>query len=129
MTFVVRLVAGRPRTILSVTAALVLLAGWRIARLRLDTDFAQLLPRSAPSVIALEELDRRMAALSSLDVVLEGPDAAANRRYVDALVPRLRSLGDPLIDEVTSGVHEEKKFFEHNQLLFAGQAQLERARD
>src|SRR5581483_11073421 len=35
----------------------------------------------------------------------------------------------PLIDEVTSGVHEEKKFFEHNQLLFAGQAQLERARD
>ena len=129
MEALVRLVAGRPRTILLVTAALLLLSAWRIAKLRLDTDFAQLLPRSAPAVLALDELDRRMPALSSLDVVVEGPDAAANRRYVDALVPRLRALGDPLIDEVRAGVHEEQAFFEHNKLLYAGQAQLERARD
>ncbi|MCU1283535.1 MAG: putative rane protein [bacterium] len=129
MEALVRLVAGRPRTILLVTAALLLLSAWRIAKLRLDTDFAQLLPRSAPAVVALAELDRRMSALSSLDVVVEGPDAAANRRYVDALVPRLRALGDPLVDEVRAGVHEEQAFFEHNKLLYAGRAQLERARD
>jgi predicted RND superfamily exporter protein len=129
MDALVRLVTGRPRTILLATVALLLLAGWRIARLRLDTDFAQLLPRSAPSVVALEELSRRMEALSSLDVVVEGPDPAANRRYVDALVPRLRALGDPLIDEVSSGVHDEQAFFERNKLLFAGEAELERARD
>ena len=129
MEALVRLVAGRPRTILLVAASLLLLSSWRIARLRLDTDFAQLLPRRAPAVVALDELDRRMPALSSLDVVVEGPDAAANRRYVDALVPRLRSLGDPLIDEVSAGVHAEQAFFEHNKLLFAGKRQLEQIRD
>jgi uncharacterized protein len=125
----VRLVVGRPRTILLVTTATLLLSGWRIAKLRLDTDFAQLLPRSAPAVAALEELNRRMTALSSLDVVVEGPDAGANQRYVDALVPRLLALGDPLIDEVRAGVQEEQAFFEHNKFLFAERAELERARD
>jgi predicted RND superfamily exporter protein len=105
-----------------------LLSGWRIAKLRLDTDFAQLLPRRAPAVLALAELDRRIAALSALDVVVEGPDAQANRRYVDALVPRLRALGDPLIDDVRAGVAEEQRFFTHNQLLFASTAELEKAR-
>jgi predicted RND superfamily exporter protein len=127
MEALVRLVGARPRTILLVTAALSLLSGWRIAKLRLDTDFAQLLPRRAPAVLALGELDRRIAALSALDVVVEGPDARANRRYVDALVPRLRALGDPLIDDVRAGVGEEQRFFTHNQLLYASEAELERA--
>jgi predicted RND superfamily exporter protein len=126
MPAVVRLVVGRPRTILCVTSALVLLSCWRVTRLRLDADFAQLLPRTAPAVLALEELDRRMAALSSLNVVVEGPNGAANRRFIDALVPRLRALGDPLIDEVSSGVQEEQSFFEHNRLLFAGEEKLQR---
>ena len=121
-------VAARPRTVIAVTTVLSLLAGWRIAQLRLDTDFAQLLPRSAPAVAALDELDRRLEALSSLAVVVEGPDATANRRYVEALVPRLRALGDPLIDDVRAGVDEEQAFFERNKLLYASAAELERAR-
>jgi predicted RND superfamily exporter protein len=121
-------VATRPRTVIAVTIVLLILAGWRIAQLRLDTDFAQLLPRSAPAVAALRELDRRLEALSSLDVVVEGPDAAANRRYVDALVPRLRALADPLIDDVSAGVADEQAFFERNKLLYASAPELERAR-
>jgi predicted RND superfamily exporter protein len=129
MEALVRLVAERPRTILLVTGVLLILSGWRIGKLRLDTDFAQLLPRSAPAVAALDELDRRIPALSSLSVVVEGPDAAANRRYVDALVPRLRALGDPLIDDVRAGVDEEQAFFEHNKLLYATPAELTRAQE
>jgi predicted exporter len=124
-----RLVARRPRTILAVTMVLVGLSLWRISRLRLSTDFAELLPRSAPAVAALRELDRRMPAMSSLYVVVEGPDSAANRGFASALVERLSALGDPLIDEVSAGVHDEKAFFEHNQLLYAGLADLEHARD
>ena len=122
------LAAARPRTVLSVTIVLSILSAWRIAKLKIDGDFAQLLPRSAPAVQALHELDRRIEALSSLDVVVEGPDAAANRRFVDALVPRLRALADPLIDDVRAGVGEEQAFFERNKLLYASAAELERAR-
>jgi predicted RND superfamily exporter protein len=129
MSALVRLVSKRPRAILLVTGALVVAAGTRVARLQLDTDFADLLPRTAPAVLALAELDRRMAALSSLHVVVEGPDAAANRRFVEALALRLRALGDPLIDEVSSGVHDEKAFFEHHKLLFASEPQLVRGRE
>jgi uncharacterized protein len=128
MEALVRLVLRHPRLIVLSTAIVTLVAAWRASKLRLETDFAQLLPRSAPAVLALEELDRRMAALSSLDVVVEGPDAAANAAYVDALVPRLRALGDPLIDDVRAGVDEEQAFFEHNKLLYASAGDLERAR-
>lgn len=128
MNAVIALVGARARTIVAVTIVLCVLSAWRIGKLRLDTDFAQLLPRSAPAVTALDELNRRVEALSSLDVVVEGADAAANRRYVDALVPRLRALDDPLIDDVRPGVHEEQAFFERNKLLYASAAELERAR-
>ncbi len=128
MEALARFVAEQARAILLVTGVLLVLSGWRIAKLGLDADFAQLLPRNAPAVTALAELDRRIPALSSLDVVVEGPDGAANRRYVDALVPRLRALGDPIIDDVRAGVSEEQAFFERNKLLFASSAELERAR-
>jgi predicted exporter len=80
-------------------------------------------------VTALDELRRRMPARSSLDVVVEGPDGAANRRYVDALVARLRALADPSVEEIRDGVREERAFFEHHRLLFASRADLEQARD
>src|SRR5262245_51332213 len=104
MEALVGLIAARPRTILAITAVALVLSAWRIAKLGIDTDFARLLPRRAPAVVALDELNRRLEALSSLDVVVEGPDGAANRRFVDALVPRLRALADPLIDDVRAGV-------------------------
>jgi predicted RND superfamily exporter protein len=125
----VRLVVGWPRSVLAATGALLAVSALFIARLRLDTDFAALLPRRAPAVVALEELKRRVSARSSLDVVVQGPDGAANRRFVDALVARLRALAEPAIEDVRPGVHEEQAFFEHNRFLFAGRADLEQARD
>ena len=124
-----RLALGHPRLVVAACALLVATAAWRVARLRLDTDFAALLPARDPAVLALKEMERRMASLSSLTVVVEGPDAAANRRYVDALAPRLRALGHPAIDEVTTGVQAERQFLERNKYLYAPLGDLEDARD
>ena len=121
---VATLATRRPRAVVAVTLALVVLSLWRVTLLRLDTDFSQLLPGSDPAVVALEELDRRIAALSSLQLVVEGPDREANRRFVDAVVDRVRALGDPLIDDVRGGVEEEKDFFTRNGYLYASRAAL-----
>ena len=80
MERMVGMVARHPRAVVAATLVVTLAGAWRATRLRLETDFAQLLPRTAPAVLALDELERRMPGLSSLDVVVEGPDGAANRR-------------------------------------------------
>ena len=123
-----RLVAAHAPLVLLVTAALLAVAGWRISKLTLNTDFAELLPASDSAVVVLKEMQKRMTSLSSLDVVVQGPDATANRRFVDELARRLRALHDPVIDEVTTGVHDEQAFFEHNKYLYAPLADLEDAR-
>ena len=100
-----------------------------MTKLRLNTDFSELLPASDPAVEVLKEMNRRMAGLSSLDVVVQGPDGEANRRFASALVPRLLALHDPVIDDVTDGVEVEDAFFSHNEYLYATSADLTSARD
>ena len=55
--------------------ALTVPAAWRTANLyrHLRSDIEELLPRNAPSVVAVEELRRRMSGLQYLGVLVEVP--------------------------------------------------------
>src|SRR6185369_9886212 len=71
-------------------------ASWRTANLyrHLRSELEELLPRSAPSVVAIDELRHRMAGLQYLGVLVEvgaGPGRlAAGERFLDDLTTRVR---------------------------------------
>lgn len=106
---------------------LVGLSVWRASRLQLRTDLVELLPQDSAAVSALQQLERRFPSLASVMVVVESPDAASNRRFVDELVPRLRTLPDPEIAEVEWGVREIHDFYRRNAFLYASVDELESA--
>ena len=79
-------------------AALVLAvpATWRTAELyaHLRSEIEQLLPRSAPSVLAIDELRARLPGLQHLGVVVDTGTAAnvpAAERFLDDLAERIRA--------------------------------------
>ena len=81
---------------LAVTIAGIALA----SQLGLETDLAELLPRRAPSVIALHELEKRVGGTGNVAIAIESIDGrpGALRRYVPALASALRSqLGPELL--------------------------------
>jgi len=109
-------------------AALVLsvVAGWRTAHLyaNLRSDVEELLPRDAPSVVAIEELRRRMPGLQFLGVMVDaGADAtpvrmAAARRLLDDLAARVRVYPARLVGGVRVDIAAERTFIEqHGALL------------
>jgi predicted RND superfamily exporter protein len=121
---VARFTARRPIATLCVAALVTAFAAWRISKLRLETSFTELLPARDPAVVVLRELDSRMAALSSLSVVVQGPNPDENRAFTRALAPRIQALHDPLIDAVVVGVEEERAFFAKHRWLYATSEQL-----
>ena len=70
-------------------------ATWRTTNLyrHLRSDIEELLPRSAPSVVAIDELRKRMAGLQYLGVLVDvgSPDRlAAGERFLDDLAVRVQ---------------------------------------
>ncbi len=97
-------------------------AAWRTAQLygNLRSEIEELLPRDAPSVIAIGELRRRMAGLQYLGVVIDtgGPGQAeklaAAERLVDDLAARIRLYPRDLVSGVRTGWQAERTFVENH---------------
>ncbi|MEQ9495332.1 MAG: MMPL family transporter [Deltaproteobacteria bacterium] len=86
-------------------------------------DLKELLPKSAPSVLTLRELERRFGGFSQLSIVVTSPDADANRRFSDDLVAKLEQA--PQIRSIRNKLGEEKKFFEPRRHLYVDLEDLE----
>jgi uncharacterized protein len=113
-------------------AALVLAvpATWRAASLyaHLRTELEELLPRSAPSVVAIGERKSRLPGLQHLGVVVDaGTDAniPAAERFLDDLAARIRHYPPGLAKVVRTGDAEERGFFEEHAPLYMDLADLE----
>jgi predicted RND superfamily exporter protein len=113
-------------------AALVLAipATWRTAILytHLRTELEELLPRSAPSVVAIDELKRRLPGLQHLGVVVDtGTDAnvPAAGRFLDDLAARIRHYPAGLVKVVRTGDATERAFIEDHAPLYMDLADLE----
>lgn len=111
-------------TLLAVLGA-VRMAGM-YARLRSELD--QLLPRSAPSVVALEELRARVSGLQYLGVVVDvgrKENLPAAERLLDDLAARVRAYPPELVRAVRVGDEEERAFLEKNAGLYLELGDLE----
>lgn len=96
--------------------------------LRIDTDLARLLPRSYPSVRALEQLRETVGGESAASVIIESPSFEANRAFAEALIPVAMRLRRPEAGDPYFVRHEYRKdvdFLERNALYFATDEELD----
>ena len=113
--------------------ALAVPATWRTAGLyaHLRSELEQLLPRSAPSVIAIDELRTRMAGLQHLGVVVDTGSAAnlhAGERLLDDLAARVRAYPPGMVRAARTGDATERRFLEDHAPLYMDLGDLETVR-
>ncbi|HEY5147086.1 MAG TPA: MMPL family transporter, partial [Polyangiaceae bacterium] len=108
-------------------------ATWRTAQLyaHLRSEIEQLLPRSAPSVLAIDELRARLPGLQHLGVVVDAntdADLPAAERLLDDLAARVRAYPPELAQAVRTGDAAERKFVEDHAPLYMDLPDLEDVR-
>ncbi len=113
-----------PRTVLLVFAIVAVLGAWRASKLKLVTDFADLLPQDQPSVVELRRILARTRGLSNVFIVLEDEDPARLRRIADALVPKLREVGSPWVEWARDGAEEARQFLTPRAGLYMSEKEL-----
>jgi hypothetical protein len=87
----------------------------------LRSELEQLLPRSAPSVLAIDELRQRVSGLQYLGVVVDvgqPENLAAGERLLDDLAAKVRAYPPELVRTVRLGDAEERAFLEKNAALY-----------
>jgi predicted RND superfamily exporter protein len=108
-------------------------ATWRTATLymRLKSDFEELLPRKAPSVLAVDELRKRMGGLQYLGVIVDtgSPEnLPAGETFLDDLAARVRTYPPELARSVRTGFVNERAFLEDHAPLYVDFADLSHIR-
>jgi uncharacterized protein len=116
------------------TLALAVPATWRTAHLyaHLRSELEQLLPRSAPSVIAINELRARIAGLQHLGVVVDTGDAEslpAGERLLDDLAAKVRAYPPGMVRAARTGDAVERRFLEDHAPLYMEVADLEAVKE
>ncbi len=109
----------RGKLLWAIALALAIPAAWRTANLyrNLRSDIEELLPRNAPSVVAIEELRHRMAGLQYLGVLVEvakPDDLPAAERFIDDLATRVRGYPRSEVSDVRTGIGPEHAFVERH---------------
>ncbi len=97
---------------------------WRTARLYigLRSELELLLPQSAPSVAALQELRARMPGIQFLGIVVDAGTAEnlpAAERFADDLADRIRAYPPDKVAAVRTGISQERAFLEDHAPLYA----------
>ncbi len=108
------------RLVLRVALAVGLLGAFFSARLYADlrSGFEELLPDSAPSVIAARTIAPRLHNVTHLSVVLEGSDGDALDRLADDLAARLRKLPGELVESVEYRTDAQEAFLRQFGALY-----------
>src|SRR5258708_4944880 len=89
--------------------------------LHLKSDLEALLPRRAPSVLALEEFRARMPVTRYLGIIVDvgSPESLpAGEAFLDALEERIRAYPPDLVARVRTGVSEEREFLQKHAALY-----------
>ncbi|RYZ04970.1 MAG: hypothetical protein EOO73_21490 [Myxococcales bacterium] len=122
------------RWVLTIAALLGVVCGYRtvLTYSSLKSELEELLPRSAPSVAAIQELRQRLPGLRFLGVVLETDDparAADADRFLDRLTERVRQYPPDLVRGVRLDTKAEREFAERYALQLMEPADVKKLRD
>ncbi len=111
-------------------------------RMPLKSDLTNLLPPTNPSVRDLTAIQKRARPFGTVQVVIEGPDAATRERASAALIPRLRTVGlgagtvsrplhsgRALVQQFAADDGALRRYVWQQRFLFADLADLVAARD
>jgi predicted RND superfamily exporter protein len=122
-----RWLLARRRSVLAVAAILTLVGTGFSVRLyaNLRSSLEELLPDTAPSVVAARTIGPKLHNVTHLSVILEGPDGDALARLADDLAPRLRALPPDVVESVEYRTDVEQAFVERNGGLYLSVAELE----
>ena len=116
---VLQLQLRRPFTLLAIALASLAFTGFFAAKLKLRTNFSEVLPRGKQSVRVSEQVNARLPTASTLTVVAQSNDTEALKRFVDALSPEIRALGTDLVGNVDDGTRASLAFFRKHKFLYA----------
>lgn len=130
----VHFLMAHARWVLVVSALLGLVCGYRtvLTYSSLKSELEELLPKSAPSVAALQELRQRLPGLRFLGVVLETDDparAADADQFLDRLAERVRSYPPDLVRGVRLDTKAEREFAERYALQLMEPADVKKLRE
>ncbi|MEO7091603.1 MAG: MMPL family transporter [Polyangiales bacterium] len=129
LAWIVNVQVNHPWLVLLV-ALIVTTPAFLLARkLELRTGFESLLPENKPSVQELERVGKRTAGVATLSLVIDGSDKKKLQEFGDALLPKLRALGDPWVGTAEDGVQAEKEFLRRRQALFLPLAKVQELHD
>lgn len=84
----------------------------------LKTDFEELLPTTARSVVNLGEVRQRLESIDNLAVLVFSKDSIAGKNFVNALVEKLDRLPKDLVTSVEYKIDQEISFFRDRQALY-----------
>lgn len=95
----------------------------------LRTDFRELLPTEARSVIDLREVTERLESIDNLAVLVFSKNTDASRRFVVDLARELEKVPRSVISSVEYKIDRELQFFKSRQALYMDLEDLEKVRD
>ncbi len=124
----IRMVVRRPLWVLLLATGLTVAGFYYAQQLRIDTNFANLVPSDYPSVQALERLREVVGGESEAAIAIESPSFEANKAFAEAFIPRLLTLkGEGRDEPYFSRVDYRKDitFLEENALYFATPEELD----
>src|SRR5690625_4825788 len=116
-----------PYWVIGITVALAALLGSFAVQLRIDTDLANLLPRSNPHVVALENLQETVGGETAMEVAIKSPSFDDNRRFAEDLIEESLNLHNEQNDRPffkRAEFHKETSFLRDNALYFATPGEL-----
>lgn len=122
-----RRIVGRYYVLIAaLSVVLSALAVWVIAtRWNINSDFKALLPRDSDAYQAMEEVGKRVGSGSALFVVIDSPDAEANKKFAKVYAEKLRELPEVAL----AHYHNDKDFFKKHQLLYLDKEDLKKLHD
>jgi len=97
---------------------LLLLSGVFASGLKLKSDIKELLPPNYEGVGEMKRVLARVGGVGSLIVVVEGPSASSNERFMDDLNSSLNKFPKGYIRYVEYNASEVKKFYKDNFLYY-----------
>ena len=116
----------RRRMVCTVALLATVVSGYYSAKLygNLRSDLEELLPATAPSVLAAKSIGPKLHPVNNLFVVLEGSDYKAVQHFANDLAARLRALGPGFVQDVTYRTDDQERFLERFGAFYLSQPDL-----